>query len=127
MKLFTFVLMAFFIGIGTKANGGECCCKGPVEFRVVTPLDVLMGVGHYSHDVSKRVFKGTKTIIKAPFESEMLLPPVRQYKYYPGYFVPGRFERVVPSRSDINTKEMVPMLTPKPVLGDPSPNFAYSF
>lgn len=79
--LVSFFIASFGIGQTTKAHERE-----GVRFKCVTPCDVLLGTGHYLGGVGKGVWKGTRTIIHAPFKATMPLPPVREYRYVPGYW-----------------------------------------
>lgn len=71
------------LGISQTARSDD---RNAATFKCVTPCDVLTRTGHYVGGVSKKMFRGAKAIVVAPFKTPMNFPQVRTYQYTPGYF-----------------------------------------
>ena len=98
----------------------SCCCPSPpVYVKCASPCDVFKGVGNYSINVTRKMAHGAGEILCAPFKTNICIPQ-RHYRYYPGYYVPGRLE-------EIREVRPVPMPVPVPDLGTPAKAFAYNY
>ena len=99
-----------------------------VEFRFVTPGDVLLGTGVFLHDTGKNVIGGVGTTVKglgeiitAPLRARIYVPrPRLLYFEFPAIrYNPGRFYRLVPPAS----YEPPARLIPAAPVREPAPSF----
>jgi|TARA_R100000482_G_scaffold124722_1_gene78650 hypothetical protein len=67
-----------------------------VEYKCVSPCDIMKGVGCYLKDTTIRVGDGLGTIITAPFKAKACWPKPETWRYTPPKFKwsPPRWEKM---------------------------------
>ena len=113
-------------GIANDCSAGER--RRGVEFRCVTPGDVLLGTGVFLHDTGKKVIGGVGTtvrglgeVITAPLRARFCVPRPRLFYFeFPKLrYKPGRFHRLVPPASDKPPARRIPAAPVR----EPAPSF----
>jgi hypothetical protein len=112
-KNLMFAALSLF-GVSGAYGNERCCVPQPVVVKSVTACDIVRGFGCYTFGVTKKITHGAKTIIAAPFDTEVNIPH-RYYIYHPGYYVSGRLEQIHPVHPDAHVQP-----TPTPDTGGAS-------
>jgi hypothetical protein len=121
MKGISVVAILFFLGVASDVRADECC-KPPrrvVEFKCVSPCDILTGVGCYLKDVTCLTVDGVKTVVTAPFKAECCIPKPKRWVYVKPEW---SYERGYFKKLDEPTHyKGFPLVPPKIDMGKPLP------
>lgn len=127
MKMFTLIAVLATCGFANDCLAGEQ--QRGVEFKCVTPCDVLRGTGYFIQDTGRNVVGGVFTtamglgeLITAPLRAKILMPNVRTFHYTPPrfFYEPSRLREITPP--------VTPAPAPPEVLRDirPEPSRRYA-
>ena len=129
MRMFMFIAALAACGFANDGFAGER--RRGVEFRCVTPCEVLRGTGYFIQDTSRNAIGGVCTTVKglgelitAPLRAKILIPRVRTFHYTPPrfFYKPGRLREIKPP--------VMPPPAPPEVLWDlryfPEPSHRYA-
>ena len=105
MRILMFIAALAICGFANDSFAGEQ--REGVQFKVVTPCDILYGTGVFLQDTGKNVVGGVETTVKglgelitAPFRAKILIPKRRIFRYTPPEFhfryEPGKLRELKP-------------------------------
>ena len=98
-----FIAALAICGFANDGFAGEQ--RKGVEFKVVTPCDILLGTGVFIQDTGKNLVGGVRTttkglgeLITAPFRAKILIPKLRTFRYTPPEFrlIPAEWKELKP-------------------------------
>ena len=103
MRIAMFIVALAICGFANDCFAGEQ--RRGVEFKVVSPCDVLYGTGVFIKDTGKNIVGGVRTtakglgeLITAPFRAKILIPKKRTFHYVPPrlQYEPGELRELKP-------------------------------
>ena len=119
MRMLMCIVALTLCGFANDCSAGERS-KG-VEFKCVTPGDVLLGTGLFLHDTGKNVLGGVHTTVKgvgevitAPLRAKVYTPRPRLFYFeFPTLrYKPGKLYRLNPPASEKPPARTIPTAPP---------------
>lgn len=98
MNKFFILMFGLTAACGVQAQDGT-------TFRVISPIEIVEGVGCYLLDTGERVLDGVGGIVSAPFKAKIYIPRARFYRYEPPRL---RLPRIIPMPNR-NTVPVMPI------------------